>query len=97
MSILVASSIWWTVRCEGSLSADGVMQIAESFSPSLVEPVEDSFEGVWGVVRTKEGDEVTDWDRPIRVMGGWRACDGETEVYVSWTSRVEGVNVAMTG
>jgi hypothetical protein len=46
MSILVASSIWWTVRLEDSRSGDGGMQTAESFSPlSLVEPQEESLDG----------------------------------------------------
>jgi hypothetical protein len=46
MSILVASSIWWTVRLEDSRSGDEGMQMAESFSPlSLVEPQEESLDG----------------------------------------------------
>jgi hypothetical protein len=79
MRSLVASSTSWTVRSAGSQSGDEGMQTAESSSPSLVEPGEESFEGGYGAVRVREG-EVTDDDRPTLVMGGCRACEGETEV-----------------
>jgi hypothetical protein len=44
MRVLVASSIWWVVRCD-SRSGDDGMQIPESFSPSLVEADEESLDG----------------------------------------------------
>ena len=87
MSLLVASSMGWTVRRAagaGSRPGDEGVGGAESLwqsAAAVEEAREESADCELGEERRGGGDRVIEWDRPVLVVaGGRRPWDGETDV-----------------